>query len=120
MVTALYHLGVVFIHIMHLLPLLWLVVIIKKFYAIIMQDLQTSGWFCGSAVVVGGLGLRPNLEIPPQSAGGNQPEECSRGAICIGYHWVLSDLSGKAEKRSKSEMRTNYCMNERVMAGEGG
>jgi hypothetical protein len=31
--------------------------------------------------------------------------------ICIGYYWVLSDLSGKAEKWSNSEMRTNYCMN---------
>jgi hypothetical protein len=27
--------------------------------------------------------------------------------ICIGYHWILSDLSGKAEKWLNCEMRSN-------------
>jgi hypothetical protein len=27
--------------------------------------------------------------------------------ICIGYHWISSDLSGKAEKWSNCEMRSN-------------
>jgi hypothetical protein len=82
-----------------------------------------------SAAVMGGSGMNSGrfasaaaafytvweriLETPHQSAGG---QLCF---ICIGYHWVSSKSSRKAEKRSNCEIGTNYCMNEGVMAGEG-
>ncbi len=39
--------------------------------------------------------------------------------ICIGYHWISSDLSGKAEKWSNCEMRSNI-MHECGGDGRGG
>ena len=43
--------------------------------------------------------------------------------ICIGYHWVSSDLSRKAEKRPNCEIGSNIvqilCIDEGVMAGKG-
>jgi hypothetical protein len=39
--------------------------------------------------------------------------------ICIGYHWISSDLSGKAEKWSNCEMRSNIMHELGGAAGEG-
>ena len=39
--------------------------------------------------------------------------------ICIGYHWISSDLSGKAEKWSNCEMRSNIMHELWGAAGEG-
>jgi hypothetical protein len=57
----------------------------------------------------------------------NQPEECFGGSAVPYMHRISlgTDLRGKAEKRSNSELRTHYCMNDgegegvMVMAGEG-
>ena len=69
----------------------------------------SSSRFASAAAAIYSV-FRPNI--------GNTPSISRRGVleaplclICIGYHWVSSDLSGKAEKRSNCEMRTNYCMN---------
>ena len=40
--------------------------------------------------------------------------------ICIGYHRVSSESSGKAEKWSNCEIGINYCMNEGMNGGGGG
>ena len=39
--------------------------------------------------------------------------------ICIGYHWISPDLSGKAEKWSNCEMRSNIMHELGGAAGEG-
>ena len=90
--------------------------------------------FCGSVAVGGGSGdecgrfvvadtaiysvYRSDIGYTP-SINRMSVLEAPLCFICIGYNWESSDLSGKAEKWSNCEMRTNI-MHELGGDGRGG
>ena len=67
----------------------------------------SRGRFASAATAIYSV-FRPNI--------GNSVLEALLCFICIGYHWVSSDLSRKAEKRSNCEIGSNI-MHE--LGGDG-